>query len=108
LVVASMESIHVRFPVSQDELAVVVCTLPHVSSLTDEDRRTRWLQKRDYHKFYLTARAIAKETCEFGFGGSLLEDCLGDINDDRQHRMNQWCQQGLSRRGTRTMVESFP
>lgn len=93
----------VHFPAAHNDLANVVFTLPHRSTLTVQDRKSLWFQGPDFVGFKRTARLIAAESYQFRFISN-LDDCFGAVTDERQQKLNEWCKYGYSRRGLENWV----
>ena len=92
----SVRSVH--FPQNSNDLSRVVCFVPSRCDLTTRDRQILWFQQAEFTVIKRTARVIASDSSSYGLG-AILDDCYGEMTEERQANINQWCMHGHSRRG---------
>jgi hypothetical protein len=96
----------VRFPEDEETLSRVVLVVEACEDFTDEDKKTLWFARSDYHFSRSTARVIAKESERYGHSKHLDDVYKTAFNEQVQGRLNIWALHGSSRRGLERWANS--
>lgn len=88
----------VRFPVEDESIAIIVCTIPNREDYIEEDHGLLFFSRSDYHLSRSSAKLISRESERYGFSKNLeatyVEKCKA-----AQESLNLWTSRGHSRRG---------
>jgi hypothetical protein len=88
----------VRFPVEDESIGTVVCTIPNREDYIDEDHGLLFFSRSDYHISRSSAKMISRESERYGFSKN-LEDTYAEKSKAAQESLNLWTSNGHSRRG---------
>jgi hypothetical protein len=88
----------VRFPVEDESIAIIVCTIPNREDYIEEDHGLLFFSRGDYHISRSSAKMISRESERYGFSKN-LEETYKEKSKAAQDSLNQWTSRGDSRRG---------
>jgi hypothetical protein len=88
----------VRFPVEDESIAIIVCTIPNREDYIEEDHGLLFFSRSDYHISRSSAKMISRESERYGFSKN-LEETYTEKSKIAQESLNLWTSRGHSRRG---------
>ena len=95
----------VSFPSLPEELQTVE-EVPSRHDLTEEDKKSLWFARSDYHFSRSTARVISKESERYGYSKNLEAVYNTHFCEPTQQLLNLWATHGHSRRGLERWANS--
>lgn len=100
------KGLSVRFPEAYEDMAQVVCEIEPCMNMTDDDRKSLWFTRSDYHFSRSTARVISKESERYGHSKQLDGAYVATFAGHVQDALNLWARHGHSRRGLERWANS--